>query len=134
MNAILRCLIAGIAAVCLSPAYGQDAKPATVPTYADWIQFMSNACPKQAVDAVSHPGIAAMFKYRPADIGAICTCTIQKVQADERLRAHLDVEQALLVRRLTPQVQLYGGHRFAYALAACIVPEMDRSLTAVPLE
>lgn len=128
-------VIASTMAVCLLPVHAlEGGQVPNTPNYAGWIKYLADSCPKQAVDAVSHPGAAPMFKYRPADIGAICECTIQRFKADERLRAYLDVEPALLARRLTPQIQAYGGHRFFHSLMTCLGPEMDRSLIATPFD
>lgn len=134
MEPITRWVIVGVATLWLLPAHSQAVSSPNAPNYAGWIKYLADACPKQAVDAVSNAGVAPMFKHRPADIGAVCGCAIQGFQADKRLRAYLDVEPALLAQRLTPQVQAYGGHRFFHSLLTCLGPEMDRSLTATPFD
>jgi len=59
---------------------------------------------------------------------------MQRFQADERLHAYLNVDPELLAKRLTKEVQAYGGHRFYSSLTTCLAPEIDHSLSALPLE
>jgi len=76
MKAFATLILASLAITSSATVVSQEIPARAKPNYAQWVKYLTNICPKSAVDAVSHPNIAPIFKNRPADIGAIYACTM----------------------------------------------------------
>lgn len=97
-------------------------------------QQLGQSCPAFISKLLENPDIAGATRARPVSVPTVCSCAQARLAADKRLEQHLNVEPAVVQRRMAGNaLRQYFSLRLMEGVFACLAPELDASLNAAPL-
>jgi hypothetical protein len=116
-------------ALCLAAA-NSDAQTSLETASALFVRL----CPGLVSKLTEEEAFAEATKSQPVSTDAVCSCAGTRIVADARLQSYFNVDETTLKRRLqTESARSYLALRAVESMLSCLVPELERSLSALDL-
>ncbi len=124
----LALLTAAFAAAC-SPAF------ATQKAVDSITQSLNDQCVPNATQITARADLEPVFGAHPVDAKKVCDCAVAAFLADPKLKAALMADDTKVSKAMQAEpMKAYMNAKLTGSVFKCISPEIDNSLSAVPLD
>ena len=92
------------------------------------------ACPAMLESLLGDPSLAKATKQRPISSPVVCSCTMRRLETDEKLSGYLSSHTRDLASESGNEaLQSYLSLLAASSVYACLAPELEASKNAISL-
>ena len=92
------------------------------------------ACPGMINVLLTDASLVRATRQRPISVPAVCSCTIKRLETDEKLSSYLNSPtRDISSESRNESLQAYLSILAASSVYACLVPELDASKNAISL-
>ena len=100
----------------------------------DVTKRVGDACPAMIGGLLADASLVKATKRRPISVVAICSCTIKRLEADEKLSNYLNSPtRDFISESRSEPLQSYLSLLTASSVYGCLLPELEASKSAISL-